>query len=200
MYDLKLGGKVIRGALRNRERRHGGCAAIVLYIAVALIASTRPIACGAGVLTWTSVKSAVRTKYPTVEHLTTLELSTWMQSDSTPVPILLDARDPEEYDVSHVHGAVLAPKLTAAIEALAGVEKDHPIVVYCSVGYRSSALAEKLQKKGYTNVFNLEGSIFKWANEDRPVFAGGVRVYQVHPYNHRWGTLLDRRFWPESFE
>ena len=154
------------------------------------------VGCGSSAQDLDSIKREIRDEFPDVRRVSTEELASWMVAP----PVLLDVRAAEEYDVSHVHGAVLAPKLTAAIEALAGVEKDHPIVVYCSVGYRSSALAEKLQKKGYTNVFNLEGSIFKWANEDRPVFAGGVRVYQVHPYNHRWGTLLDRRFWPESFE
>jgi len=67
-----------------------------------------------------------------------------------------------------------------------------PIVVYCSVGYRSSALAEKLARAGMTNVFNLEGSIFAWANEGRPVYRGDTLLNpaQVHPFNTKWGQLL----------
>jgi len=198
--DWSIGSGKVRGTLRSCERKHGVGAVFVLYIAFALLAWTGPIACGNGVLTWPAVKSAVRMNYPAVKHLTTSELATWIQSDSTPVPIMLDARAPEEYNVSHIRGAVLAPRLSDALGALAGVEKDHPIVVYCSVGHRSGALAEELLGKRYTNVYNLEGSIFQWANEDRPVFAGGIRVYQVHPYDHKWSELLDRRFWPESFE
>ena len=53
-----------------------------------------------------------------------------------------------------------------------GIAKDAPIVTYCSVGYRSGKMAERLQAAGYTNVRNLEGSIFKWANEHRPLVRG----------------------------
>ncbi len=64
-------------------------------------------------------------------------------------------------------------------------------MTYCSVGFRSGAFAQTLQEAGYTRVENLEGSIFKWANEGRPVFQDGRRVEKVHPYNDAWGKLLD---------
>ena len=64
-------------------------------------------------------------------------------------------------------------------------------MTYCSVGYRSGAFAQTLQEAGYSRVENLEGSIFKWANEGRPVFQDGRRVEKVHPYNDAWGKLLD---------
>jgi rhodanese-related sulfurtransferase len=153
-----------------------------------------------GELTWPAVNTSIKTDYPQVRHLTTADLVVMLQSDSTPAPTLLDVRQPDEFGVSHLQGALLAPELSDALETLAGVDKSYPIVVYCSVGYRSGALAAKLQENGYTNVYNLEGSIFMWANEGRPVYAGGVRVYQVHPYDTEWGVLLDRRFWPGSFE
>jgi hypothetical protein len=40
-------------------------------------------------------------------------------------------------------------------------------------------------------VFNLQGSIFKWANEGRPLIANDRAVHVVHPYNERWGVLLN---------
>jgi hypothetical protein len=43
-------------------------------------------------------------------------------------------------------------------------------------------------------VFNLEGSLFQWANEGRPVYRDDVPVQAIHPYDARWGRLLDRRF------
>ncbi|NEQ28665.1 MAG: rhodanese-like domain-containing protein, partial [Microcoleus sp. SIO2G3] len=67
---------------------------------------------------------------------------------------------------------------------------DMPIVAYCSVGWRSSRVVDRLQQASYTNAFNLEGSIFQWANEGRPVFQNGERVQQVHPYSRLWGQLL----------
>ena len=64
------------------------------------------------------------------------------------------------------------------------------MVVYCSVGYRSSRLVARLQQAGCTNVFNLEGSIFQWANEDRRLERDGQPVKEVHPYNRTFGQLL----------
>ena len=68
---------------------------------------------------------------------------------------------------------------------------------YCSVGYRSSRLAEELRARGFENVFNLEGSLFQWANEGRPLYRGEERVDQAHPYDEEWGQLLDRRLWAD---
>ena len=67
-------------------------------------------------------------------------------------------------------------------------------MVYCSVGYRSSILAEKLQDLGFTRVYNLEGSIFKWANEGRPLAQDQTPVQKVHPYNTDWGKLLEKKY------
>src|SRR6185295_10757461 len=94
--------------------------------------------------------------------------------------------------ISHLKNA---RHVTSLLEAKAVVkEQGQPMVIYCSVGYRSSALAEKLQKAGFTNVYNLEGSIFNWANEGRPVYRGTNTVAEVHPYSAKWGKLLDQRF------
>ena len=44
--------------------------------------------------------------------------------------------------------------------------------------------------RGFTNVRNLEGSIFEWANQGHPVERAGAPVNEVHPYDESWGTLL----------
>jgi len=62
--------------------------------------------------------------------------------------------------------------------------------VYCSVGYRSSKFAERLQAAGLIEVMNLEGSIFAWANEDRPLQKDGQPVAQVHPYSRKYAQML----------
>lgn len=69
--------------------------------------------------------------------------------------------------------------------------KNFSIVAYCSVGYRSARLVQQLQGAGFTDVQNLEGSLFQWANEDRSLYDhNGKVVRSVHPYNARWGKLL----------
>jgi len=48
------------------------------------------------------------------------------------------------------------------------------------------------------NVFNLQGSIFQWANEGRPLMANGRVVHVVHPYSERWGVLLNPQLHPNA--
>ncbi len=145
-------------------------------------------------LTWAEVISDIRDKYPDVRQLRTDELYSWLTgSESEPI-ILIDARGIEEFRVSHITGARNIPHDKDLLKHLIDIKPDSPIVVYCSVGYRSSILAGKLQDMGFTRVYNLEGSIFKWANEGRPLVQDKVTVRKVHPYNAHWGNLLERKY------
>lgn len=108
--------------------------------------------------------------------------------------LLLDAREPQEYKVSHLRGAKLASTETQALAEIAKVSPGTTIVAYCSVGYRSAMLADRLREQGY-EVINLEGSIFEWANNGYPVYQDDRRVTGVHPYDEEWGKLLDHEYW-----
>ncbi len=107
--------------------------------------------------------------------------------------LLLDARESEEFAVSHLRDAQLTPSAREALALLADTPKNQLIVAYCSVGYRSAALAQELAARGFTNVYNLEGSLFEWANRGLPVYRDGRSVEKVHPYNWWWGRLLDEK-------
>lgn len=144
---------------------------------------------------WPALKQSVREEHPSVPQLTTGALRAWLADTARPQPMLIDARAPVEFEVSHLKNARLAPDLAAALRALEGRAKDAPVVVYCSVGVRSSALAERLIGEGYRNVQNLEGSIFEWANLGLPLYRGNLAADKVHPYDERWGRLLERRLW-----
>jgi len=71
------------------------------------------------------------------------------------------------------------------------VPKDTPIVVYCSIGYRSEKIGEKIQKLGFTKVYNLYGSIFEWVNQDNPVVDSNNKpTDKVHTYNKKWSKWV----------
>ncbi len=109
-------------------------------------------------------------------------------------PVLLDVRQPEEYAVSHLPGAVrVDPDASAEVlrDTLAAFDADRPVVLYCSVGYRSARLAERLETAGRP-ALNLDGSIFRWASEGRLVVRNETVVREVHPYDALWGRLLPR--------
>ena len=142
---------------------------------------------------WSMTLKMIRARFPTVARVSTDTLQSWLdESPQRKNLLLFDVREPEEYAVSHLQGARPAPSKDEALKALQGTPSDQRIVLYCSVGYRSSELAQFLMKKGYTEVYNLEGSIFAWANEGRPVYRGKERVKVVHPYDRIWGSFLKK--------
>lgn len=106
--------------------------------------------------------------------------------------ILLDAREPGEFEVSHIDNAVFVGYNNFSIDSLKNLAKDSPIVVYCSVGYRSAKIAEKLVANGFTNVKNLYGGIFEWKNENHNVYNSNGITEQVHAYNKTWGMWLKK--------
>ena len=140
-----------------------------------------------GGLQWGAVKARIRKEFPAVPQIRTVDLEAMLEKER---PLLLDVRTQAEFDVSHLAGARrVDPGATPDL----GVAKDTPIVTYCSVGYRSSASAQRLREAGYTRVQNLEGSIFQWANEGRPLVRDGKPATLVHPYDAKWGRLLDKQ-------
>jgi rhodanese-related sulfurtransferase len=119
----------------------------------------------------------------------------WLSDIKRKSIFLIDARAKEEFQISHISGAKNIPyNAKELLNYLINIKPDNPIVVYCSVGYRSSILARKLQTLGFKDVHNLEGSIFKWANEGRPLVQGKTTVHKVHPYNAHWGSLLEKKY------
>ncbi|NNE35312.1 MAG: rhodanese-like domain-containing protein [Rhodothermales bacterium] len=145
---------------------------------------------------WTALMKTIRTKYPDVRQLSTGELAARINSGDELT--LLDARTRDEYAVSRISDAAHVLPDATEFPMLDSLSRETPIVVYCSVGYRSSEIASRLVAAGFTNVSNLEGSIFKWANEGRPLVSdpsGDPSV--VHPFNAVWGRYLDK---PRRFE
>lgn len=105
--------------------------------------------------------------------------------------LLLDTRETDEFEVSHIPGALHAGYLSFDKKLVRDLPRDTPIVVYCSVGYRSERIGEKLQKMGFSQVYNLYGGIFSWKNEGHEVVnAQGKPTERVHAYNKDWGQWL----------
>jgi rhodanese-related sulfurtransferase len=143
-------------------------------------------------LEWKSVLEAIRKDYPAVPQLSAAAFaaSAEQAGNREGDVLLIDAREPEEFAVSRIAGA--RNLRTVEDVKAAKIPADARLVLYCSVGYRSSALAEKLMAAGFSNVANLEGSIFAWVNEGRPVVGpDGEATTRVHPFSDRWGALLD---------
>lgn len=101
--------------------------------------------------------------------------------------ILLDAREDNEYNVSHLKNAIHVGYNDFSLDKIKSIDKDAAIVVYCSVGYRSEKIAEKLKLAGYTNVSNLFGGIFEWKNKFLPIYDRTGETENIHGYGIAWG-------------
>ena len=146
-----------------------------------------------GLLEWQGVHELLRTDFPNVPTVTTDQLAEALTTER-PV-VLLDVRDPSEFLVSHLPNARLVRSADDLVTSLENISQDTLIVAYCSVGYRSAQLIKELQQRGITTAFNLEGSIFAWANAGLPVYRGENQIRQVHPFNESWGQLLQPELW-----
>ena len=105
--------------------------------------------------------------------------------------ILLDIRSPKEYQVSHLKGAELIDYESFDPGIIAHISKTSTVVVYCSVGYRSERVGEKLKELGFQEVYNLYGGIFQWKNQGNPVVNDKNQpTDSVHAYNRSWGKYL----------
>lgn len=105
---------------------------------------------------------------------------------------IFDTRNQEEYDVSHIKNAEYLGYQDFNPDQLKDIPKDAKIVLYCSIGYRSEKIGEKLLSLGYRNVYNLYGSIFEWVNQGNIVVdKNGKPTREVHTYNRQWSKWLD---------
>jgi rhodanese-related sulfurtransferase len=107
--------------------------------------------------------------------------------------IILDAREVPEFQISHLESAINIGfnKFSAEEKQLQKLNKNTPIIVYCSVGIRSEEMGEKLKKAGFTNVKNLYGGIFEWKNKDFPVIdSTGTETENVHTFSKIWRKYL----------
>ncbi|MGK0276054.1 MAG: molybdopterin/thiamine biosynthesis adenylyltransferase/rhodanese-related sulfurtransferase [Ilumatobacter sp.] len=82
--------------------------------------------------------------------------------------IVLDVREPDEYEEGALLGAIHIPRghLEAQIEGRI-IDKEAPIVAYCAGGVRSAFAAKTLAELGYTNVLSMEGGYGRWKDEGR---------------------------------
>ena len=109
-------------------------------------------------------------------------------------PTYLDAREEQEYRVSHIKDALWVGYDDFNIETIEKqiTNKDQEIVVYCSLGIRSEVIASKLKKAGYSNVKNLYGGIFEWKNNNHSVYnTQDNETDSIHIFSKKWSKWLN---------
>lgn len=133
-----------------------------------------------------TLRDFVRDCFPQVKLIMPADLSEWLADTNRPAPVLVDVRSKEEFATSHLRGSVHGASALDSSRPL-----DTPLVLYCSVGYRAAKLATRLRRRSFANVHVLEGGIFQWANEGRPLYRGSQLTHEVHPHSRKWRPLLN---------
>lgn len=130
----------------------------------------------------------IATEYAEVAHITVADL----KADYADA-LLVDVRASSEYERSHLPGALHAPT-PGHVDELRRRFPDRDLVLYCTVGVRSSIAARDLMAReskeaaaAQGRVANLSGSIFAWANQGEPLENANGPTHDVHPFNAWWG-------------
>jgi len=137
------------------------------------------LACGGkpDVGTLQTIQDDIAQALPTVRHISADKLEALINNNDDEL-LVLDIRPLAEYNVSRIKGALqLDPDIK-------------PEYLSAHIGKR---LNQSLIASGATSVANLEGGLFGWHNENRPVVNGSGLTTLIHPYDDKWGTLLERK-------
>jgi len=102
-----------------------------------------------------------------MKHITAPELASRLADNASGRPVLLDVREPWEYEICHIEGAQPMPmqSVPAHQEEL---DPEAPIVCICHHGMRSAQVAAFLERNGFTDVTNLTGGMHAWAQQVDP--------------------------------
>ena len=95
------------------------------------------------------------------------DLARWRDDSSREPPVLVDVREPWEYDLCHIDPSMLIP-LGQVANRMGELPRDRPLVMVCHTGRRSQHAALLLAASGFADVQNLRGGVEAWALEVDP--------------------------------
>lgn len=105
-----------------------------------------------------------------MQHITANELKKWLSDSSREAPVLIDVREPWEFEICHIAPSELIPLKTLPTR-YTEFKKEAPHVVICHHGNRSQQATLFLMNKGFSQVYNLSGGVEAWAQDVDPSMA-----------------------------
>ena len=101
-----------------------------------------------------------------MRHLTASELKSYLE-EAPSAPILVDVREPWEYQICHLENSKLIP-MSQIMRAMNELDPQQEHVLICHHGVRSQRVGAFLDQAGFRNIINLDGGINAWAREIDP--------------------------------
>jgi len=93
------------------------------------------------------------------------QLQAWLKEASP--PLLLDVREPWEFQTCRIDGSILIP-MASIVGRAQELDPERPTVVVCHHGVRSLNVAMYLERSGFSDVINLSGGVAAWARQVDP--------------------------------
>jgi len=197
-----MNGQIHGGTAMRRDSGHRRLTSLFISLATAAIAA---------VITLTLSTPALG-----ADRLARIEQDLIDDSDIVHVPVpaverklrsggdvlLFDVREPDEYAVGHLPGAIrVDPDISAHdfLEQFGATLNDKEVIFYCATGRRSTDLAEKVKAEIMATgaslpvPANMQGGIFRWHNESGQLVDAAGDTEYVHPYNWWWKRLLTHK-------
>jgi rhodanese-related sulfurtransferase len=102
-----------------------------------------------------------------MERIHPAQLKAWLDDASRQPPVLLDVREPWEFERARIEGSQLVP-MGELPARLAEIGEDREVVAICHHGGRSMQVAMFLERQGFKRVHNLMGGIDAWSKTVDP--------------------------------
>lgn len=102
-----------------------------------------------------------------MQQISVRELNAWLGDATRAKPVMLDVREPHEWQFCHIDGSVHMPmrSVPARVDEL---DRTADIVCICHHGARSMQVAMFLERAGFPRLYNLQGGVNAWAGEIDP--------------------------------
>ena len=118
----------------------------------------------------TPLRLRLRLYSDVMRQISPQQLQEWLADQQRENPLLVDVREPWEFDTCRIAGALSMPlrNIPARHQELS---KDAAIVVICHHGARSFQAGMFLEQNGFAHITNLEGGVDAWARQVDPAMA-----------------------------
>lgn len=102
-----------------------------------------------------------------MQQISAVQLAEWLRDESRSRPVLLDVREPWEFETCKIEGSQSLP-MRSIPQRLTELDADAEIVAICHHGMRSQQVAAFLEQNGFRKLYNLQGGVAAWAAQVDP--------------------------------
>ena len=102
-----------------------------------------------------------------MQQISANQLKSWLDDSQRAAPLLLDVREPWEFEKCHIPGSQAMPMRSIPARYLE-LPREGDLVVICHHGARSFQVGMFLEQQGFTGIINLHGGLASWARDADP--------------------------------